>query len=99
MRNIKQFSSICGNNLRYALVVVTTMWDSARENEAIRREAELRTDKDFLRIFTDAKVRFERHPHTTSRGDSARDIIRHLLDPRNAPKSRGIMWRLFNWFK
>jgi hypothetical protein len=101
MRDIKQFGAICGNDLRYALVVVTTMWDVAQENEAVRRERDLMSDRDFLRMFADAKVRFERHPHRTSNssGNSAQDIIRHLLDPKNAPKSRGFLWRLFNWFK
>jgi hypothetical protein len=99
MRNIKQFGSICGNNLRYALVVVTTMWNNIGESDAVRREKELMSDRDFLRMFLEAKVKFERHPPPDPRkteSDSARDVIRHLLDPKNAPKSRGFLWRLFN---
>ncbi|PVF99680.1 P-loop containing nucleoside triphosphate hydrolase protein, partial [Serendipita vermifera] len=99
MKNIKRFRQICGNDIRYALIVVTTMWDIIPREDALRRETELKADPSFLKIFTDEMVAFKRHPNTIeSGGESAQDIIRSLLDPRNKPRRRDWWKAIFTFF-
>ncbi|PVF93013.1 P-loop containing nucleoside triphosphate hydrolase protein [Serendipita vermifera] len=106
MTNIRQFHRICGNDIRYALVVATTRWDRTQQDRldvATRRERELQMDVSFLKIFADARVTFKRHPSPSSsksdsaRSESARDIVRCLLDPRNKPRKKSWWKILFLW--
>ncbi|PVF99675.1 hypothetical protein CPB86DRAFT_796456 [Serendipita vermifera] len=97
IRNIKQFRAICGNDVRYALIVVTTMWDTVDQPTGVSRERELMTDESFFKIFTDAKVMFKRHPYQNSpKGESARNIVRCLLLPRNKPLKKSWWRKLFS---
>ncbi|PVF93005.1 hypothetical protein CPB86DRAFT_839278 [Serendipita vermifera] len=52
----RQFREICENEIQYALVVATTMWNTQQDIALLLgRERELMTDESFFKIFTDAK--------------------------------------------
>jgi hypothetical protein len=100
LRTMNQFSSLCTNDLRYAVVVVTTLWDTVQERDAVSRERQLKAGRNFLGMFTAANVAFRRHPDPPSkRTESAREAIRRLFDPRNVPKRPGLFSRILALFQ
>jgi hypothetical protein len=80
MRDIKQIRVVCEDEPRRSFVVATTMWDPIHEEVGIRREEELKADKAFFKFFADTGVSFMRHPGSSSRANSAREIIFRLIN-------------------
>ncbi|KAJ0421505.1 hypothetical protein BJY00DRAFT_282349 [Aspergillus carlsbadensis] len=74
-KNLIMFRQLCGENALKRVVLVTTMWDKVREDEATQRERELIDTPEFWGWMLGKGSSCQRHYNTE---DSARIIVGEL---------------------
>ena len=77
---------LCGDKFLQNVVIVTNRWGEVPLQVGEAREAELQTRDIFFKPILDKGARMTRHENTVS---SAEKIIRLILPPEAAPKTRG----------
>lgn len=82
LRTLQLYRALCGPKYLQCSAVVTTMWDEVGQEEAARREAELKSRDKFFKPALDNGARFCRHDDSQT---SAHTIIRALLTNTPAP--------------
>jgi hypothetical protein len=75
LKNLSMFSCVCGPDAMPNIIMVTTMWDEVKQEDAERREKELKNT--FWKDMLDKGCHTRRFNHTTER---AQDIIKLLYD-------------------
>lgn len=84
-RNLDMFKALCGPGTYAHTTIATTMWSKTGTNlkdieTVANREAQLKYDPSFFQGILAQGARMFRHAHDQSPQDSARGIVRHVVN-------------------
>ncbi|KAF4619074.1 hypothetical protein G7Y89_g14774 [Cudoniella acicularis] len=84
MRNIRMFKKLCGKEGLLRTTLVTTFWKSVDEDEGAKRETELLTRDDLLRVIIQVGGKAFRYKQDEK--DSAKAVVEYIIKTNLGPE-------------